>query len=167
MAQELILLLESQSDTEKLAQALAEITSGGDTILLHGPVGAGKSALARAFIQTRLSEFGRLEDVPSPTFTLVQTYELPTVEIWHVDLYRLSTSDELYEIGLDGALDTDICLVEWPGKLGALRPTSALSVFLEPLEQERRNLRLEWQHGKWDSLSEILPRIGLQKDPAQ
>jgi tRNA threonylcarbamoyladenosine biosynthesis protein TsaE len=94
----------------------------GDCLLLEGQIGAGKSHFARAFIQARL---GRAEDVPSPTFTLVQSYQAD-VEIWHADLYRLSHPDEVLELGLDEAFDSAICLIEWPDRLGSLLPKGAM-----------------------------------------
>ena len=100
----------------------------GDAILLEGPIGAGKSCLARAFIRARL---GADEEVPSPTFTLVQVYDDDGIEIWHADLYRLTHSDEVWELGLDQAFETAICLVEWPDRLGSHLPPDALTVRLE------------------------------------
>uniref|UniRef100_UPI00286C803C tRNA (adenosine(37)-N6)-threonylcarbamoyltransferase complex ATPase subunit type 1 TsaE n=1 Tax=Tabrizicola sp. TaxID=2005166 RepID=UPI00286C803C len=81
----------------------------------------------RALIQTRL---GRAEDVPSPTFTLVQTYDGGGVEIWHTDLYRLSHPDEVWELGLRDAFSTAICIVEWPDRLGRHLPQDALRISL-------------------------------------
>lgn len=108
----------------------------GDTILLEGPIGAGKSCFARAFIQARLTATGRLEDVPSPTYTLVQTYDDGNVEIWHADLYRLIGPADIDELGLWDAFEAAICLVEWPDRLGPLAPTDALLIRLDPGEQE-------------------------------
>ena len=113
----------SEADTAKFAEKIASIAKTGDTLLLEGPIGAGKSAFARAFIRARL---GRMEDVPSPTFTLVQTYEDPNGDIWHCDLYRLTHPDEAFELGLDTAFDTAICLIEWPDRLGQYIPENAL-----------------------------------------
>ena len=96
-------VLSNMQDTTRFGQLLAETLTAGDTVLLSGDVGAGKTALARACIQARLSEIGAVEDVPSPTFTLVQVYELTETQIWHADLYRLTSVDELYELGLDQA----------------------------------------------------------------
>jgi tRNA threonylcarbamoyladenosine biosynthesis protein TsaE len=115
--------LASEEQTAMLARRIAAVLGPGDTLLLAGEIGAGKSAFARALIQARL---GRAEDVPSPTFTLVQTYEHPDADIWHCDLYRLSQPDEVLELGLDTAFETAICLVEWPDRLGPLAPPTAL-----------------------------------------
>ncbi|MEM0948393.1 MAG: tRNA (adenosine(37)-N6)-threonylcarbamoyltransferase complex ATPase subunit type 1 TsaE [Pseudomonadota bacterium] len=118
----------SEADTATFARALAPILGAGDTILLAGPVGAGKTLFARALIQARLRAVGRIEDVPSPTFTLVQTYDDGKVEIWHADLYRLNGPGDVIELGLDEAFETAICLVEWPDRLGSFSPSDALTL---------------------------------------
>lgn len=119
--------LATDDDTTHLGQTLAPLLRAGDTVLLSGPIGAGKTHLARALIQARL---GRAEDVPSPSFTLVQTYQAGEVEIWHTDLYRLSHPDEVWELGLDQAFASAICLVEWPDRLGSHLPPGAISITL-------------------------------------
>lgn len=121
------LYLATEDATTRLAENLASVLQPGDTVLLSGQIGAGKSHLARSLIQARL---GRREEVPSPTFTLVQTYGPPDDEIWHADLYRLSHPDEVWELGLDDAFVTSICLVEWPERLGSHVPDLALHIGL-------------------------------------
>lgn len=121
------LFLADEDATAALGERLAGLLRAGDTVLLEGPIGAGKSHLARALIRARL---GRMEDIPSPTFTLVQTYDADGVEIWHADLYRLSHPDEVMELGLDDAFATAICLVEWPERLGSHLPPHALRLRL-------------------------------------
>jgi len=118
--------LASPDVSTRLAADLAPHLAGGDTILLDGPLGSGKTHFARGLIQARLAATGRSEDVPSPTFTLVQTYDDGVVEIWHTDLYRIGTGEEVLELGLDDAFETAICLVEWPDRLGDLQPKDAL-----------------------------------------
>ena len=124
------LRLSSEEDTAHLGRTLSAFAQPGDCILLRGQIGAGKSALARAFIRARLGED---TEVPSPTFTLVQTYEHDDVELWHADLYRLTDPQELIELGLIDAMEDQICLIEWPELLGDDTPTSALDILLKVL----------------------------------
>ena len=115
--------------TEALGQRLAPLLASGDTLLLSGGLGAGKSHLARALIRQRL---GAEIAVPSPTFTLVQTYPLPGgAEIWHADLYRLGDPGEVWELGLVDAMETAICLIEWPDRLAPDWPPRAALLHLE------------------------------------
>lgn len=121
------IILHSEADTTELARRVGQSLHAGDVLLLEGPIGAGKSLFARALIQSLLAV---PEDVPSPTFTLVQTYDAPAFEIWHADLYRLSSPDEVIELGLVEAFETAVCLVEWPDRLGDLRPENAVTLRL-------------------------------------
>ena len=132
---DLNILLPTEADTASLGAKLAARARPGDCILLEGPIGAGKSHLARAFIRARLD---RDEDIPSPTFTLVQVYEAGGIEIWHADLYRLTHPDEVWELGLDEAFQRAICLVEWPDRLGTHLPDGAMHLRLEGLGDGRR-----------------------------
>ncbi len=135
------LTLTSEAETQDLAAALAPELRSGDVLLLDGPIGAGKTFFARALIQARLRAAGIVEDVPSPTFTLVQTYDDGICEIWHADLYRLGSLGEVVELGLDEAFDTSICIVEWPEKLGAMKPADSLHLaFSAGAEDTERQL---------------------------
>jgi tRNA threonylcarbamoyladenosine biosynthesis protein TsaE len=122
------LRLADPAATERLARRLAEITSPGDTLLLSGDLGAGKTHLARAFIRHAA---GADLDVPSPSFTLVQTYETDRGEIWHADLYRLGGPDEIVELGLDLAMEEARCLVEWPERMAPHWPPGAVLLRLD------------------------------------
>jgi tRNA threonylcarbamoyladenosine biosynthesis protein TsaE len=117
------LALPDESATQALAQKLSAIARPGDVLLLEGPLGAGKTSFARAFIRA-LSGAPNLT-VPSPTFTLVQQYETPATTIWHYDLWRLTDYHALEELGWDEA-QSGIVLVEWPDRLGPLTPAHAL-----------------------------------------
>ena len=148
------LQLPDPGTTQQLATAFAALFHPGDTLLLEGSVGSGKTAFCRAFIQARLAAAGRMEDVPSPTFTLVQTYDDGLCDIWHADLYRLLDPNEALELGLEEAFDDAICLVEWPDRLGDALPQGALHAHLElGAEDDCRILTLRWDDAKWQKLA--------------
>lgn len=130
----LTLFLPDDAALREFGARLAPKLEAGDVLLLSGEIGAGKTTLARAIIQARLASAGLMEDVPSPTFTLVQTYWDGTVEIWHADLYRLDGPEGCVELGLEDAFETSVCLVEWPDRLGPMAPASALEIALEGVE---------------------------------
>ena len=132
------LFLPDEAATDLLAKRLAPQLKAGDVLLLSGPIGAGKTHFSRALIRALL---GQDTEVPSPTFTLIQTYERNGPEIWHADLYRLSHPDEVIELGLEAAFSTAICLIEWPDRLGDLTPANALHLAFS-LEGEGRRVTL-------------------------
>ena len=134
MAAPFEILLADELATTRLAQRMAPLLVAGDTVLLEGPIGAGKTHFCRALIRARL---GRAEDVPSPTFTLVQSYDAD-VEICHADLYRLTHPDEARELGLEQAFATAICLIEWPDRLGAESPVNPVRIVLAVEGEGRR-----------------------------
>ncbi|KIN65767.1 UPF0079 domain containing protein [Sulfitobacter noctilucae] len=138
----------SPDHTAQLAQDLAPELGDGDVILLEGDVGAGKTHFARALIQHLMAH---AEDVPSPTFTLVQTYPAAGTDIWHADLYRLTSTSEIEELGLIDAFETDICLVEWPDRLGPLSPVQALMLHVTNGDtDDTRMIRASWTDPRWD-----------------
>ncbi|KAB7614621.1 tRNA (adenosine(37)-N6)-threonylcarbamoyltransferase complex ATPase subunit type 1 TsaE [Amylibacter sp. SFDW26] len=144
------LISNTPDDTADIATALAANIINGDVVLLYGEVGVGKTDLTRKIIQTAMQKSGQVEDVPSPTFTLVQTYEMGTVEYVHADLYRLSHPDEVFELGLDNAFETAACFVEWPDRLGSLAPEHALSVQIGIVGEGKRSIVFSWQDAKWN-----------------
>ncbi|WP_171206511.1 tRNA (adenosine(37)-N6)-threonylcarbamoyltransferase complex ATPase subunit type 1 TsaE [Ruegeria sp. HKCCA0235A] len=142
------LTFKSPEETAVFARQLGTSLRPGDVVLLEGPIGSGKTHFARNLIQSLMDE---PEDVPSPTFTLVQAYDTPSGEIWHCDLYRLSAAEEVDELGLTDAFDTAICLVEWPDKMGPLAPQGALTLAFEtgPNNIDFRRVTLSWTAPKW------------------
>ena len=123
------LTLASESATTALAARIARASVAGDVIALRGELGSGKTSFARGFIRARDRAD---EEVPSPTFTLVEIYEFPSggPAVWHFDLYRLGKSEEVYELGFEEALCEAILLIEWPERLGAVLPRERLDVEL-------------------------------------
>ena len=119
--------LPDEAATSALAAAIALRARGGDVIGLSGELGSGKTTFARSFIAARLGA----GEVPSPTFTLVETYQPesgPT--IWHFDLYRIDAPADAYELGIEDAFGDGIALIEWPERLGALLPAEHLGIAL-------------------------------------
>ena len=119
--------------TERLAARIAGLARPGEAVLLSGPLGAGKSAFARAFVRSWVGD--PAAEVPSPTFTLIQPYDGPRGAVWHCDLYRLGDPDELQELGIDQGLAEAVLLVEWPDRLGSWLPADRLELCIEMCEQ--------------------------------
>ena len=157
-ASSLRLLSRSPDETCRLARVLADRLRAGDTILLDGDIGAGKTHFARCLIQTRLD---MPEDIPSPTYTLVQTYPARACAIWHADLYRLSDVQEIEELGLTEAFEDAICLIEWPDRLGGMAPPDALTIRFEAAKDDaERRITLSWAVRKWDAMVKGLEHAG-------
>lgn len=125
----------TEEETKKLAAALSQITEKGDVWALFGTLGMGKSIFARAFIKALTGA----AEVPSPTFTLVQTYSAPDFDIFHYDLYRLKSPEEIWELNIEEAMYNNVCLIEWPEKMGAYLPRN---VFRINIKQDKNNGRL-------------------------
>jgi tRNA threonylcarbamoyladenosine biosynthesis protein TsaE len=144
------MILKDEAATGRLGAAIARDLRAGETVCLSGPLGAGKSTLARALIRALTTPD---EEVPSPTFTLVQFYEGPRLKVAHFDLYRLSSPDEAYEIGLDEALDEGAAVIEWPERLEGRLPPDRLDVEIAPVGgvdwEAGRSARLT-PHGAWE-----------------
>jgi tRNA threonylcarbamoyladenosine biosynthesis protein TsaE len=138
------MLLKDEATTARLGGALARTLGVGEAVCLSGPLGAGKSTLARALVRALTTPD---EDVPSPTFTLVQFYEGPRLKVAHFDLYRLTQADEAYEIGLDEALEDGAAVIEWPERLEGRLPTDRLDREIA-LDGTGRRARLT-PHGAW------------------
>ena len=137
-----------QNGTEALAAKLATIAKAGDVILMHGTLGMGKSAFCRAFI--RAVAENPHEEVPSPTFTLVQIYELDRVPVWHFDLYRLSDPEEVHELDIEDAFSDAVSLIEWPDRLEYLTPENRLDIHIDPgSSPDGRVFKLEPHGDDW------------------
>ncbi len=141
-------ILPHETDTIVLGQALAKGAQAGDVICLYGDLGAGKSVLARAFVRALC---GADTDVPSPTFTLMQTYDAPNFEIIHADLYRLENPHDIIEIGLDEVLDDAVTLIEWPSRMGNFLPPTRLDIHLAIAANEQRRATLTPHGTVWES----------------
>ncbi len=145
--------LEDLAATQRFAAVIADRLVPGDVVGLAGELGAGKTAVARAMIAAR----GGGEEVPSPTFTLVQTYPLDGNTLWHFDLYRLAKPDDAIELAIEDAFAGGISLIEWPVRLGDLMPPDWLEVELLPgPTPDARRAHLTG-HGRWaDRLDAML-----------
>ena len=141
--------LNDERDTEGLGRSLARVLQKGEAFCLSGPLGAGKSVLARAMVRALCPDE---TEVPSPTFTLVQFYAAPDFPLAHFDLYRLGSADEAYEIGLDEALREGAAIIEWPERLGHHLPPDRLDVEISLDSDDggdARRARLT-PHGSWE-----------------
>lgn len=143
--------LPNETATCALAATLAAQVSPPMTLCLDGPLGAGKSVFARAF----LTALGVTGDIPSPTFTLVQTYEVQEQEIWHMDAYRIDDPGEAEELGILEAFSTALCLIEWPGKIAQLLPERRIDLFLQRVDGEdgARQVTIDTPHNEALTLS--------------
>lgn len=132
--------------TQALGRRLARVVKRGDFLAVFGDLGAGKTTLARGLIHHLA---GREIDVPSPTYTLVQTYELPDITFWHFDLYRLKSPDDIFELGWEDCAD-GVAFVEWPGQAGPHLPKWRLDITLET-SGDGRIARLEPHGEDWQT----------------
>jgi tRNA threonylcarbamoyladenosine biosynthesis protein TsaE len=130
--------LPDETATAALAARIAGLARPGDVIALAGDLGAGKTTFARALIRAR----GGSGEAPSPTFTLVQIYELPDGPVWHFDFYRLRHPDEAWELGIEDAFRDGISLIEWPDRLGRLLPARRLDLLLDFTDSDARRAAL-------------------------
>lgn len=133
----------------ELAVRLAAPAQPGDTLALFGELGAGKTALSRAFIGALAKREGveAPGDVPSPTFTLVQSYDIGNLQVFHFDLYRLKSADEALELGIEDACADGIALIEWPERLGRYLPSDRVDVRLAITGESRRRAEIA-AHGR-------------------
>ena len=147
MANSKSLQFDSSDATAIYAARLANNLASKDIILLNGDVGAGKSFFCRALIRSVLQYE---EDIPSPTFTLVQQYDTEIGELWHSDLYRLSDPSDVIELGLLDAFENAVVLIEWPDQIADFAPKSALTINITAVDDETRVFNFSWTDRKWD-----------------
>jgi tRNA threonylcarbamoyladenosine biosynthesis protein TsaE len=134
-----------EAATCRLAAALSAFARPGDVFALSGELGAGKTVFARAFLRA----LSVAEDVPSPTFTLVQTYDTDAGAVYHFDMYRLEHAEDAFELSVEEAFSDAVSLVEWPDRLGALLPAGRLDIaFAYGASETRRRITLTC-HGGW------------------
>ncbi len=131
-------ICENESSTQDLAKKLASVLQKGDIISLKGDLGAGKTFFVRSVIQNFLQE----ENVPSPTFTLVQIYETEIGKLWHFDLYRLKYPEEIYELGIEEAFIDGICFIEWAERAGNLLPKKTHTISIENISDNSRSIEI-------------------------
>ncbi len=152
--EELSFELPDEAATARLAQSVAALARPGDVIALFGELGSGKTAFARAFINALPAPDGTtpaaFEEVPSPTFTLLQTYQRAPAPVWHFDLYRVARPDEAYELGFEEALDGGILLIEWAERLGPLLPAERLELRFDYTESAGARRAVLMGTGNWD-----------------
>ncbi len=137
--------LPTPAAAEALGAAAGRALRTGEAICLWGPLGAGKTTLARGLIRSLTTPE---EEVPSPTFTLVQSYDGLQFPLAHFDLYRIARSEEIFELGLDEALDQGAAIIEWPERLEGRLPPDRLDIVLA-IEGDGRRARLR-PHGAWE-----------------
>ena len=144
--------LKNSTATEALGARIAAQLRRGDVVCLFGALGAGKTTLARGLIRALAGED---VETPSPTYTLVQTYETPDFELWHADLYRLDSPQESLELGLEDAFISGACVIEWPERLGERLPPDRLEVSFQDAEGDGRTAELVGR-GAWrERISDI------------
>lgn len=129
----------SESDTSNFAKKIAEKASIGDIFCLHGDLGAGKTVFSRSFIKSLV---GKNTEVPSPTFTLVQTYNSNGFYIWHFDLYRLKNPEEIYELGWEEALQDNIVIIEWSENAENIIPNEAHHIYFT-IDDNKRHIHIK------------------------
>ena len=135
------------SQTKKLAESLAKQLQVGDVICLYGNLGVGKTAFTRFLVQYFC---GKKEEVPSPTFTLLQTYDTDEFPIFHFDLYRLKKPDEVLELGIEDAFYDGVSLIEWPEKMGSYLPEKKVLKIEISCQNEVRTFAFSSKNSKWN-----------------
>ena len=152
--------------TVSISETLAELIRPGDTVLLFGDIGSGKTFFSRVMIQKMMQKQGVVvEDIPSPTFTIVQIYDTLLPSVWHLDLYRISNPEEIIDLDLENAFEKHVCLIEWPQNMGSHMPERNLSMTLEETVGfgEVRNISFEFNGTGWEYIIRGLIEWRLNK----
>ncbi len=137
-------ITKSEQQTVDTAATWAKTLKPGDIIFLRGNLGAGKSVFARSLVRALVDD--QALEVPSPTFTLVQTYDAPSGPIWHFDLYRLKKPEEIYELGWEDAIGEALMIIEWPERLGMLAPQHHIDIHIQSIENEPDSRMIHINH---------------------
>ena len=132
----------SEEDTKKLAKKVADVAKIRDVFALYGTLGMGKSVFSRAFIQ----HLTAADDVPSPTFTLLQIYEAKDFDIYHYDMYRIKSPEEVFELGIEDAFYQGVSLIEWPEKMERYLPSHAIKIEILPLGENSRRILISCEN---------------------
>lgn len=130
----------TEQELHQIADKIAPQLSVGDVVALNGTLGVGKTTFVRALVQKLI---GHEVDVPSPTFTLLQSYDTPNFTLYHFDFYRLKSPSEAFEIGIEDAFADGVSMIEWPDKIGSLLPKKHKSISFEILENGKRHIVTE------------------------
>ncbi|MCP4395397.1 MAG: tRNA (adenosine(37)-N6)-threonylcarbamoyltransferase complex ATPase subunit type 1 TsaE [Alphaproteobacteria bacterium] len=152
------IILKNETDTLKLGNLLATHSLRGDIFALNGDLGAGKTVFAQGFIKEKCNE---VNNVTSPTYTLVQIYEDDVennTEVWHFDLYRLEHQEDVWETGIEDAFHSAISLIEWPSKMQGYLPKDIINVniSIDENDDKKRNVELSTTSQRWQA---ILPAV--------
>ena len=135
----------NESDTKALARKIADIAKIGDIFALYGTLGMGKSVFSRAFIQ----HLSNASEVPSPTFTLLQLYECKKFDIYHYDMYRIKSPEEIFELGIEDAFYSGVSLIEWPEKIEKYLPSNVIKIQFNPTGENSRQILISSENSDW------------------
>tara|TARA_B100001057_G_scaffold490546_1_gene579041 strand:- start:818 stop:1306 length:489 start_codon:yes stop_codon:yes gene_type:complete len=137
----------------ELGKNISKYLNVGDTIMLNGDIGTGKTHFARSLINSRMVLENEISEVSSPSYNIVNVYDNISPIIWHVDLYRLNSSEEIYELGLFSFLDEVIMIIEWPDKMGNLKPKRYLEFIFEEINDiNKRKVSIKTYGENWEDI---------------
>ena len=144
----------------ELGEKISKFLNIGDVIMLNGDIGTGKTHFARSLINSRMFLENIISDVSSPSYNIVNVYDNIFPIIWHVDLYRLNSSEEIYELGLFSFFDEVIMIIEWPDKMGNLKPKRYLEFIFEEISDiNKRKVSIRTYGENWKNILNIFKEI--------